>query len=105
MAINVGGFFANLSLKSDKASFDESKKQLKGVEDQTKKTGIEFDTFTKNAIKGLVALGAAAMGSAYAVSNIQAKMELTATKAGMGYTEFNKFSSALKLVGVDSDNV
>jgi hypothetical protein len=105
MAINVGGFFANLSLKSDKASFDESKKQLKGVEDQTKKTGIEFDTFTKNAIKGLVALGAAAMGSAYAVSNIQAKMELTATKAGMGYTEFNKFSSALKLVGVDSANV
>ena len=105
MAISVGGFFANLSLKSDKESFNESKKDLKGIEDQTKKTGQEFESFTKGAIKGLLALGAAALGSAYAVSGIQAKMELTATKAGMGYTEFTKFSSALKLVGVDAGNV
>ena len=105
MAISVGGFFANLSLKSDKESFDRSKKDLKELDAQTKKTGEDFESFTKGAIKGLLALGAAALGSAYAVSNIQAKMELTATKAGMGYNEFNKFSSALKLVGIDSSNV
>ena len=105
MAISLNGFFATLSLKSDKESFNQSKKDLNEVGDITKKTGDIFTSFTTGAIKGLLGLGSAALGSAYAVSNIQAKMELTAKKAGMGYSEFNKFSSALKLVGVDSANV
>jgi hypothetical protein len=105
MAVNLGGFFVTLGLKSSADSFGRALKDLKDLGDESKRSGEKFQSFVTNSIKGLEKLGAAAMGSAYAVSNIQAKMELTATKAGMGYTEFNKFSSALKLVGVDSANV
>jgi hypothetical protein len=101
----IGGFFATLKIQYDQASSDKSKKEIKELGEQAKKTGAEFDKFVGNAIKGIIALGTAAAGSAYAVSNIQGKMALTAKNAGMGYSELNKWSSALKLIGMDASNV
>jgi len=102
MAVEIGGFYSKLRMEADQTSFDKSKKELKGVEDQTKKTGLEFGKFVGDVIKGFTLIGGAAMGAAYAVSNIQGKMALTAKNAGMGYTELNKWSTAMKLVGLDS---
>ncbi len=101
----IGGFFATLKIQYDQSSSDKSKKEIKELGEQAKKTGAEFDKFVGNAIKGIIALGTAAAGSAYAVSNIQGKMALTAKSAGMSYTELNKWSSALKLIGLDSSGV
>ena len=90
---------------ADQASFDRSKKEVAEIEKSVKKTGAEFDKFVGNAVKGLLTLGAGALGAAGAVSMIQGKMTITAAKAGMTYTELNKVSTALKLIGLNSDGV
>jgi hypothetical protein len=100
--VSVGGFFATLAMKADQATFDKSKKELGEIEKSTKKTGQEFEAFVGNAIKGLLALGAGALGAAGSVSMIQGKMTITAAKAGMTYTELNKVSTAFKLLGLDA---
>lgn len=105
MAMSIGGFFATLSLKSDQASFDNSKKQLGEIEEKVKKTGLSFGTFVGDAIKGLTALGAAAVGAAYSVSQIQGKMAVSATGAGMKFEEYNKLAVAMSLVHGNMDEL
>ncbi len=102
MASSLGGFYASLRMEVDQPTFDKLKKELDGVKETIKKTGVEFGKFVGDVIKGFSLIGGAAMGAAYAVSNIQGKMALTAKNAGMGYTELNKWSTAMKLVGLDS---
>jgi hypothetical protein len=101
--VGVGGFFAALYLKADQASFDRSKKELGEIEKQTKKTGQEFDAFVGKAVKGLLTVGAAAIGAAGALAMMQAKQNVVATRANLGTTEFVNFGNAIKMLSGNAD--
>jgi len=105
MATSVGGFFASLKLQTDQASFDKAQKDLGSIEEKIKKTGLSFGTFVGDAIKGLTAIGAAAVGAAYAVSQIQGKASVSATGSGMKLDEFNKWSVGMSLIGQNADDL
>ena len=105
MAGNIGGFFATLTLKHSADDFNKARKGMLDIGEATNKTGVIFKDFIGNAIKGLIGLEGAAVGAGYAVSNIQGKIAINAKAAGLGYQEYLKLSSALKLVGVDASGV
>lgn len=101
--VSLGGFFAQLVLKADQASFDRSKKELGEIEKQTKKTGQEFDAFVVKAVKGLLTVGAAAVGAAGALAMMQAKQNVVATRANLGTAEFVNFGNAIKMLSGNAD--
>jgi len=103
-ATSLGGFFATLSLKTDKG-FEDAKKQFDELDGRIKKTGGSFNSFVGEALKGLAAIGAAAVGTAYAVAQIQGKNTITAAGAGMKFDEYNRWSVALGLVGGSIDDL
>ena len=105
MAQSVGGFFAAISLKPDQASFDATEKNLKNIESQFMKTGRGIISFAGDIVKSLVTIGGAAIGAAYSVSQIQGKMAVSATGAGMKFEEYNKWAVALGLIGGNIDDL
>jgi len=104
MAMSIGGFFATLTLKVDKG-FDDAGKSFDVLENKIKGTGLSFGTFVGDAIKGLTAMGAAAVGVAYAVSQIQGKNSVVATGAGMKLDEYNKWAVAMGIIGQNADDL
>lgn len=92
-----------MHLKSDQASFDKSQKDLKAIQEQVKKTGAEFTSFVGNTIKGLTAIGAAALGVAGAFAMMQAKQNIAATRANLTTNEFVNFGNAIKMLSGNAD--
>jgi hypothetical protein len=101
--VSVGGFFAQLYLKADQASFDRSKKEMTEIEKSVKKTGQEFDAFVGKAVKGLLTLGAAAVGAAGAIAMMQAKQAIVAVRANLGTNEFVNFGNTIKMLSGNAD--
>ena len=102
MATPLGGFFATLSLRSDQAAFDKAMKELKAIEDLFVKSGRGIISFAGDITKGLLLVAGAATGAAYAISQIEGKTVVTATKAGFAFDQYNKLSTAMKMVGGDA---
>ena len=97
MAENVGGFFASLSLQSDKNSFSQGIASLKDVAG-----GLA------NLLKAGLGLGAAAAGTAAylaTIVNAQAKIPVSAAGVKMSAVEFASLSASMGIAGYSADDL
>jgi hypothetical protein len=93
---NVGGFFASLSLKADKNSFNEGMGLLKNLG-----KGFDLGLITKG-IAALAGLATAAVAGAAESSRMaQGQVEL-ARNLGMSVVKLNDWQNAVKMLGISN---